>query len=65
VVTNYRTDEQLRAILAGERRCIDNPLDQVYWLSANLQNIVQLVRDPAQSELLKKLVAGFHVSPIK
>jgi len=63
---NYRTDEQLRHILAGSGGCAAiNPLESITWLSANLQSVLGLVGDPAQGELLKKIVAGFDVSPIK
>ena len=63
---NYRTDEQLRDILAGSGGCVAiNPLESITWLSANLQSVLGLVGDPAQGELLKKIVAGFDVSPIK
>jgi hypothetical protein len=66
VEPNYRTDEQLKAILPVDSRCaVSNQLELMSWLSANLQNIIGSVSDPAQGELLKKLVAGFDVAPIR
>ena len=63
---NYRTDEQLQTILARSgKRVPISPYEQIRWLSANLERVVGLVDDPAQSEQLKKIVAGFDVPPIK
>jgi hypothetical protein len=63
---NYRTDEQLQALLARSGKCAPTgPSDQIQWLSANLQTVIGLVDDAAQGERLKKIMAGFHVPPIK
>jgi hypothetical protein len=60
------SDEQLRNILAGSDGCAAiNPMEAIMWLSANLQSVLGLVGDPAQGELLKKIVAGFDLAPIK
>jgi len=40
-------------------------MEAITWLSANLQSVLGLVGDPAQGELLKKIVAGFDLAPIK
>jgi hypothetical protein len=66
VEANYRTDEQLKAILAETGHCVGiGPQEQALWLSANLQRVIGLVGDPVQSEQLKKIIAGFDLPPIK
>jgi len=66
VESNYRTDEQLQAILfeSGQLAPL-SPSEQLPWLSANLQSLVELVGDPARNERLKKIVAGYAVPPIR
>jgi hypothetical protein len=66
VVANYRTDEQLLAILAETGKCAPiRLLEQGPWLSVNLQSVIALVGDPVKCEQLKKIIAGFDVPPIK
>jgi hypothetical protein len=66
VKLNYRTDEQLQAILVRSgKRAPTSPLEQILWFSANLQSVIGLVDDPVQIEQLKKFMAGFDVPPIK
>jgi hypothetical protein len=63
---NYRTDGQLQALLTkagNETRPPTSITEQISWLSANFQNVIGL--DPAQSELLKKFMAGFDAPPIR
>ena len=63
---NYRTDEQLQAILARNGTCVPIcPPEQIPWLSANLQSVIGLLEDPVQGERFKKIMAGFHVPPNK
>ena len=64
--SNYRTDEQLQVILARSGACVPpSPPEQIAWLSANLQSLIGRAEDPAQGERLKRIMAGFHVPPIK
>jgi hypothetical protein len=63
---DYRTDGQLQTLLTNAISVPRAPTtfaEQIPWLCANFQGFIGL--DPAQSNLLKKFVAGFDAPPIR
>jgi hypothetical protein len=63
---NYRTDEQLQSVLGRSGECAPiSFLEQIMSLTAKVQSAIELMDDPAKSEQLRKIIAGFDVPPIK
>jgi len=65
IEANYRTDENLKAIMPGTGDLAFSVNEASSWLSESLRLLLEQSSHAEHKERLQKLIAGFEVSPIR
>jgi hypothetical protein len=65
IEANYRTDENLKAIMPGTGDIAFSVNEASPWLSENLRLLPERSPHTEYKDRLRKLIAGFEVSPIR